>query len=173
MRRRLELCFSLLLVIALTIPALAQVVSPNSLRAAIDARYPGVSWVSTSRLAHWMSHPEERNVVILDIREQNEFAISHLQGAQRVAPNRRQFDSLGLQPSATIVVYCSVGYRSAEMALRLQEAGFPNVYNLQGGIFQWANEGRTVYRGARVVHQVHPYDATWGRMLMEQYRSPI
>ena len=64
-----------------------------------------------------------------------------------------------------------MGYRSALIASRLGHAGYRNVRNLEGGIFAWANRGLPVVRGDRVVHDVHPYDDTWGRMLRAELRS--
>ena len=66
-----------------------------------------------------------------------------------------------------IVLYCSVGHRSSELAQFLMKKGYTEVYNLEGSIFAWANEGRPVYRGNERVKVVHPYDRTWGRLLKE------
>jgi len=43
-----------------------------------------------------------------------------------------------------------------------------NVFNLQGSIFQWANEGRPLMANGRVVHVVHPYSERWGVLLNPQ-----
>jgi len=64
-----------------------------------------------------------------------------------------------------VVVYCSVGYRSSALAEKLQRAGFTNVVNLEGSIFQWANEGRTLSRGTNVVREIHGYSRKWAQML--------
>ena len=42
---------------------------------------------------------------------------------------------------------------------------YTNVRNLDGSIFQWANEGRPLVRGNQRVQDVHPYDENWGRLL--------
>ena len=73
---------------------------------------------------------------------------------------------------STVVVYCSVGYRSAELVKRLKATGAGNVFNLEGSLFRWANEGRPVYRGAERVFEVHPYDADWANLLDRRYRPP-
>jgi 3-mercaptopyruvate sulfurtransferase SseA len=70
-------------------------------------------------------------------------------------------------------VYCSVGYRSARIVERLRAAGHSDVRNLRGSIFQWANEGRPVVRGDSTVHKVHPFDATWGRLLNADLRADL
>jgi rhodanese-related sulfurtransferase len=103
--------------------------------------------------------------VLLDARTQSEFDISHLAGASRVDPDSDELDPAPVLGETLVVVYCSVGYRSAAVARRLDAAGFRHVYNLEGGIFQWANEGRAVYRGGKRVEEVHPYNRAWGRLL--------
>ena len=59
------------------------------------------------------------------------------------------------------------------MAQRLSEAGFTNVVNLEGSIFEWANQGHPVYREDRAVALVHPYDAVWGLLLKKDLRAPL
>ena len=70
-----------------------------------------------------------------------------------------------LPPERPIVVYCSVGVRSSELARALQAVGRTNVFNLDGAIFQWANEGRPLYAGSNVVTTVHRDNRKWGRFL--------
>lgn len=135
------------------------------LRPWISLRFPGIEWVETERLAAWMNADAEPALVLLDARTQAEFDVSHLAGARRVDPDAEKLDLGKLPPETPIVVYCSVGYRSGAVARRLGAARFTRVYNLVGGIFQWANEGRPVYRGRERATNVHPYDRTWGRML--------
>ena len=52
-----------------------------------------------------------------------------------------------------IVVYCSVGYRSARVARWLGRQGFTNVRNLDGSLFAWANEGRPMEADGRPVQR--------------------
>jgi rhodanese-related sulfurtransferase len=155
-----------------SIPVLAENISPLTLRAAIDARYPGVPWVTTEQLAGWMAD-SIGELVILDARQPAEYDVSHIRGARRVDPDAPDIAALHLDREARIVVYCSVGYRSASVARQLREAGYSRASNLAGGIFQWANEGRPVYLAGRQVQRVHPYDEHWGRMLLEGLRSPL
>jgi 3-mercaptopyruvate sulfurtransferase SseA len=76
-----------------------------------------------------------------------------------------------LDMNQPIVVYCSVGYRSSRLAERLQKAGCTNVFNLDGSIFQWANEGRLLERDGRPVNEVHPYSQTFGQLLRSEHRA--
>jgi rhodanese-related sulfurtransferase len=131
----------------------------------IRKKFPGVPGLSTAELADWLAtdRPPPR---LLDARTPGEFAVSHLAGA-RLAPTAEDALQLlaGARRDDPIVIYCSVGYRSAAIVERLVAAGFTRVQNLDGSLFQWANEGRPVYRDGRVVEEVHPYDEKWGVLL--------
>ena len=72
-----------------------------------------------------------------------------------------------------IVVYSSVGYRSARLAHWLAGQGYTNVRNLAGSIFQWANEDRPVFRDGRPTTEVHPYDRRWGLLLESRFRAAV
>jgi rhodanese-related sulfurtransferase len=135
----------------------------EELRGAISLRHPSVQWVDGATLARWMD--DGPSVVLLDARAEGEYRVSHLRGARRVDPDREDGSGLEIARGARVVVYCSVGWRSAGIAERLARAGVRDVYNLHGGIISWANAGRPVVRGDAVVRAVHPYDAVWGRML--------
>ena len=66
----------------------------------------------------------------------------------------------------TIIVYCSVGYRSGKIGEQLQKAGYKNVYNLDGGLFRWANEGRQLKNEQnQITARVHGYNAQWAKWL--------
>ena len=58
---------------------------------------------------------------------------------------------------------------AAELARRLDELGYKQVRNLEGSLFEWANEGRPLYSGDRRVQKVHPYDSDWGPLLDPSY----
>ncbi len=125
----------------------------------IRSEYPDVRHYSADSLVNWIATPSRVPPVLFDVREENEYEISHLQGAYRLQPGREDLsplDSLGLDRA--IVLYCSIGWRSSKMARRLQERGFTNVLNLEGSIFRWANKGQPVFRGNSRVRDVHPYD---------------
>jgi 3-mercaptopyruvate sulfurtransferase SseA len=79
----------------------------------------------------------------------------------------------GLPKNAPIVVYGSVGYRSARLAHWLAGQGYTNVRNLSGSIFQWANEDRPLFRDGRPALEVHPYDRRWGLLLESRYRAAV
>jgi rhodanese-related sulfurtransferase len=156
----------------LAIAILAHADDPAELRPVIEARYPDVGWIDAATLASFLERAPDGGIVLLDSRTEAEFAVSHLRGARRVDPDATDFASLELPPRALVIVYCSVGWRSAAVADRLRQTG-ARTRNLAGGIFGWANEGRPVYRGRRRVEEVHPFDATWGRYLDRGRRADL
>ena len=148
----------------------------DSVQSMIDAKYPDVPTISTDSLAERLADSTQSQPLLLDARSAEEYAVSHVPGARRIDPTATTFPALDtLSADHPIVVYCSVGYRSARIASRLQEKGFRSVSNLQGSIFRWANEGRPVVRNGTPVQEVHPYSSTWGSLLddrLHKYNPP-
>lgn len=138
------------------------------LKQQIRAKFPQVKQLSTAELAKEI---EERSPILLDVRTEAEFAVSHLCNAQQINPKTEDFSSLNFAFDTPIVAYCSVGYRSARLVDRLQQAGYTQAANLEGSIFQWANEGQPVYCNGEIVRQVHPYDRVWGQLLKPNLRG--
>jgi len=159
------------LLIAAPLTGCGQNLSWSALKQTIRTTYPDVAVITTDSLASWLAQADSAPL-LLDVRTEAEYTVSHLHDARRLDPDTTDFALLDdLDPATPIVTYCSVGYRSAEMARQLHARGFIKVVNLEGSIFEWANEGRPVYRDGRVVHQVHPYDAVWGRLLKKELHA--
>jgi len=154
--------------LGLSLPGCKMHTTPDwaELKRSIRAEFPGVRQISTEELADWLDDDAREPPILLDARAPREYAVSHLRDA-RLAPDRvAALRDLGDAPRDTpIVVYCSVGYRSSRLAKELAGRGFTRVSNLEGSIFEWANEHRPVYRGPERVRAVHSYDETWGRFL--------
>jgi len=104
------------------------------------------------------------DVLLLDAREWTEYQVSHLKNAMFVGYDQFDMDRLKLiNKNQKIVVYCSVGYRSEKIADKLKQAGYTNVSNLYGGIFEWVNQGNTVVDAhGGVTENIHAYSKTWG-----------
>ena len=91
--------------------------------------------------------------VILDAREQNEFKISHLKNAMYVGYNDFKIDTVEQNipnKQTPLLVYCSLGIRSETIANKLKKAGYTNVKNLYGGIFDWKNKQFPVYNAKEI-----------------------
>lgn len=101
--------------------------------------------------------------IFLDAREWKEYEVSHIANAKYVG-----YDSFDLKivkqipKDQPIVVYCSVGYRSEKIAEKLKSAGYQQVTNLYGGIFEWCNQGNKVVSQTGSTEKVHAYNRAWG-----------
>ncbi len=120
-----------------------------------------VDTISSELLAEEM---KSGNVYLLDARESKEYLVSHLNGARYVGYDTFNVARVAdIKHDSQIVVYCSVGKRSEEIALKLRAAGYTNVLNHWGGIFDWTNRGFEVVNVQNEpVEIVHPYNRTWG-----------
>ena len=113
------------------------------------------------------------NTILFDVREADEFEVSHLEDAIRVTPDisdkefMQQFAPM--IKGKAVVFYCSVGYRSSQLAASVQEylqaSGNHKILNLQGGIFNWHNNRRKLVNKNGFSDDIHPYDQYWGRLL--------
>ena len=105
--------------------------------------------------------------IFLDARELNEYNISHLQNALFVGSKTFSLDEVkNIQKKQPVIVYCSIGKRSEDVTLKLKNAGYTNVKNLYGGIFEWVNDGHTVYnKNNAVTDSVHAFGHLWGKFL--------
>ena len=129
-----------------------------------------VPQMTTQQLATMQAHEAAPNIVLLDARTAAEFNVSHLPGAVLASDTRMALDALEANdPERTVVVYCSVGYRSSQLAEDLRAQGFENVSNVEGSLFQWANEGRPLFRGDERIYEAHPYDEEWGQLLDKRF----
>lgn len=77
---------------------------------------------------------------LIDVREPFEFEIARINGAKLIPLGEIAERADELQREHAIVVHCHSGGRSTEAVRLLQQRGFTNVYNLEGGIDAWSDE---------------------------------
>lgn len=131
--------------------------------ASLRENFPDVPVITTAELADLA--PEEAPI-LLDVRTKKEFDVSHLAGSHRAEEDAvSQLGRLSASSDSSIVVYCSVGYRSALLARKLRDAGFVQVRNLEGSIFAWANGGHPLVNASGATSGAHPFNILWGRYL--------
>lgn len=110
-------------------------------------------------------------ITILDARQIKEYQISHLANAIYVGSkdfNIKLTKNRLPKKDEAIVVYCSIGVRSEKIAKKLKDAGYKNVKNLYGGIFEWKNNGFTVYNlQSQPTDSVHTYNKKWSNYLQK------
>jgi rhodanese-related sulfurtransferase len=111
------------------------------------------------------------DTILLDAREKSEFEVSHLKDAIHVGYDDFDIDSVteGItDKSSKIVVYCSLGVRSEEIAEALKNKGYSNIYNLFGGIFEWKNNDLTVFnKDNEPTENVHAFSKKWSKWLLK------
>lgn len=107
---------------------------------------------------------EGNDVVWLDARAQEEYDVSRIEGARFVGYDDFKIKSVkDIDKDEEVIVYCSIGYRSEKVAEKLEKAGYTNVKNLYGGIFDWYNSGQPIVDSlGNSTKKVHGYGRTWG-----------
>jgi len=131
--------------------------------------------MTQAQLRDMLGAGDAGNVLLVDTRSAEEYQVSHLPNAVLWSDFKN-----GSPPDAVleharmgrrVVFYCSIGYRSGMAAERVarQLGSDQGLFNLKGGIFQWANEGRDLEGGPLV----HGYDEEWGRLLNPGLRAEI
>ena len=143
------------------------------IQAGIEASHEGVEHIAADDFAKL----SPSDVILFDVRENEEFEVSHLAGAIQVSPDigAAEFEErFGQQlKGKTAIFYCSVGVRSSILAERVadlveQWTGDAPM-NLIGGAFQWSNDGRAMVtpKGGET-REIHPFDAYWGRLIQDR-----
>lgn len=118
------LLLSLAIVSAVS-PALADAAKLAALEDRLERRFDDVVHLTLDELA-LMQIDARAAPILIDVRPEREFAVSHLEGAIRIAPNataKEVEDALEvIAVGRPVVFYCSVGYRSSRLAERYPRA---------------------------------------------------
>lgn len=88
--------------------------------------------------ARWQA--AQRDVVLLDVRENAELEVAYVDGAFHIPMNQIPARIEELDPAKPLVIMCHSGVRSRRVAQYLLASGFEEVYNLAGGIDAWSQE---------------------------------
>lgn len=101
---------------------------------------------------------EKGNVLFVDVRKPSEIKVSKLPGAigqSEYLSDRTRFDG------KTIVGYCTISFRSGQLAKELLRKGITMI-NLRGGILAWVHEGgKVVDKEGKETHRLHVYGKRW------------
>ncbi|MGO3706864.1 MAG: rhodanese-like domain-containing protein [Mesonia hippocampi] len=85
----------------------------------------------------------DTNAVILDVRTDEEFSEGYIKNAKQIdIYQAQQFmeEVNALDKSKTYYIYCRSGGRSAQACMLLEQMGFNETFNLQGGFSEWQGE---------------------------------
>ena len=105
--------------------------------AAVDAVRGSVNEMT---LQEWLEQRSEDGVsVLVDVREDNEWARGHLPAAEHLGRGVLERDVVRRFPNkdTPLVLYCGGGYRSLLAAKSLQSMGYTRVWSLMGGYKAW------------------------------------
>lgn len=147
--------------------------SLDAIHHVIKKDYQSVTHINASDFSQLNSG----DVVVFDVREPEEFEVSHIKGAIQIMPNIDVDDFIddygGLLQGKQVVFYCSVGRRSSDLANKLGDTplkqGALSSKNLIGGVFSWANEERELSTSSQdSTNLIHPYNQYWGRLIEDQ-----
>ena len=86
--------------------------------------------------------------LLVDVREESEFAKDHLPGAIHMGKGviERDVEQKVPDPSTPMILYCGGGFRSALAADNLQKMGYTNVISMDGGIREWREKSYPLTR---------------------------
>ncbi|WP_298264825.1 rhodanese-like domain-containing protein [uncultured Lutibacter sp.] len=88
------------------------------------------------------------NKTIIDIRTPNEFLEGHIDGAVNINYFDKNFlDEISkLDKTKPIFMYCRSGNRTSSASKKISKLGFEQVYDLQGGILNWAKTNHEIVK---------------------------
>jgi UPF0176 protein len=93
----------------------------------------------------WHEMISQKDVVVIDTRNSYEYETGHFRGA--IDPKTREFsefpkflDQSGIEKDKKVMIYCTGGIRCEKGILEMEEQGFTNVYQLEGGILNYLKE---------------------------------
>ena len=140
-----------------------------SIKRTVREKYPQQRVVTTAELSALLDAKSiSPKPTLIDARSKQEFDDGQIIGAihaDSVSGVEAALLAANVGRAAPIIVYCSVGYRSAVLVDGLSRRGYTDVRNYEGSLFEWANNGLPVYQGTKKVSSVHPYDRSWGKLL--------
>ena len=88
------------------------------------------------------------DAIILDVREQGEYAQGHIPKARHIPAGEMERRSKEMEKwkDHPVILCCATGARSNSAAGTLRKAGFNRIYNLRGGMMEWQKAGQPVSR---------------------------
>ncbi|WP_432410025.1 rhodanese-like domain-containing protein [Rasiella sp. SM2506] len=102
-----------------------------------------VQTVSPQEVYDAVYNKSNSSLQVVDVRTAEEYGVSHLKDAQNICVTEDDFQEKvkNLHKDEPVYVYCKSGGRSARAAKILAEMGFTKIYDLEGGITAWEEDG--------------------------------
>ncbi len=113
---------------------------PRFLKIVDDAK-TRVRETNVNEIKKRMDHGDK--FILIDVREESEYAKDHLPGAIHLGKGiiERDIEARVPELNAEMILYCGGGFRSALAADNLQKMGYTNVISMDGGIRDWREKG--------------------------------
>jgi rhodanese-related sulfurtransferase len=110
--------------------------TPRFLKIVNDAK-SRVKETTVDEVKQKLDHGDK--VLLVDVREESEFAKDHLPGAIHLGKGviERDIESRVPDVKTPMILYCGGGFRSAMAADNLQKMGYTNVLSMDGGVREW------------------------------------
>jgi rhodanese-related sulfurtransferase len=101
----------------------------------------GIREIAPHQLARMKPHP-----LVIDIREEREYLLGHIEGAVHLSRNSLQSKLLQVAPEfdRPIVIYCAIGSSCASAVETVSRLGYQKVFSLKGGLQNWLEAGGLV-----------------------------
>jgi rhodanese-related sulfurtransferase len=117
--------------------------SPGFLKLVNEAK-ARVRQTDVATVKRRLDHGEK--LMLVDVREESEWAAGHLPGAQHLGKGiiERDIETTIPDRNAEIILYCGGGFRSALAADNLQKMGYTQVFSMDGGWRGWTEAGHPV-----------------------------
>jgi len=128
------------------------------------SEFPTVQGITVAQLQQLQR--QEKKVVLVDVRSPEEIAVSYIPEA--ITP--KEFESnLSKYQDATVIAYCTIGYRSGLYAEKLQQQGI-EILNLEGSLLAWSHAGGKLTDGTKDTRKVHVFGRQW-QLTSSSYES--
>jgi len=96
------------------------------------------------------------NILMIDVRTELEYRTSHIYRSVSCDVDSPDFDKriLRLNPETPVIVYDNDGTRSLKAAEKMRQLGFKRVYELAGGVYSWARDGKVLIAGESGIDEI-------------------
>lgn len=118
-----------------------QTSAPGSTAPAVGAAVDLAQLPETIDVATANSLRGRPDVVMLDVREQDEYDAGHIPGVKLIPLGQVGQRLAEIPRDTTVVVTCRSGNRSGQAAALLRQNGYTNIHNMEGGIVAWQAAG--------------------------------
>ena len=89
---------------------------------------------------------ELNDAILVDVRTEDEYNSGYIENSLNIDYFSNEFsvNADKLDKNTPIILYCRCGNRSSMSANKISKLGFNEIYNLEGGILEWIEEGNVI-----------------------------